>query len=531
MKISRLVSAFTGLCLMLVSCAGYVDPEENGGINGDGPDVPGNGSQDKVTSVFRQKMVAMQFTSVGCTNCPLLAEALKSVQENHPDRIIPVAFHMDYDIEDPMSLDVCRVFYDKVSFREDNVIGLPMLAFNFRQGTQHVVNEYAKIVSEMERQTEQYPVCSGVAVSSSYDEASRRLTVTARFISEVSQACRYHILLVEDGIAASQMGTETLEYVHDNVLRLVASDDVRGARLNSGEPLLPGREYEVTREFVLDGEWNEDAMRVVAVLLTADADGQTFGCNNANECAVGGSADYLYKDEENKESRFARNVCVMEFTGQWCSWCPEGAQILDFLVSDMYKDEVYALAFHNDDDLAIPAEADFRQRFEISDYPAYVTDMRDAGGLSGSGCRLSIEKSLYETRTHSGVAVSCEAVEGGYEVSARIFSEKDMEYRVAVYLVEDKVVAWQTVSGNVKDEDYVHRHVVRRMLSASVGGDALGTVASGTEMSRSYKFVHDPSWNVENLTVAVLAIDENGNVNNMAVCAADGGSTDYELKK
>ena len=517
--------------MMLASCAGYVDPEENGGQNGDGPDVPGNGSQDKITSVFCQKMVAMQFTSVGCTNCPLLAEALKSVQENQPGRIIPIAFHMDYDVEDPMSLDICRAFYDKVSFRDDNVIGLPMLALNFRKGSQHVVNEYARIISEMEHQAEQYPVSSGVAVSTSYDAATRKLTVTARFISELERVCRYHMILVEDGISAMQMGAETLEYVHDNVLRFIASDDVRGARLNSGEPLLPGREYEVTREFVLDEEWNEDAMRVVAVLLAADADGQTFGCNNANECAVGGSADYLYKDEENNESRFARNVCVMEFTGQWCSWCPEGAQILDFLVSDMYKDDVYALAFHNDDDLAIPAEADLKQRFEISDYPAYVTDMRDAGGLSGSGCRLSIEKSLYETRTHSGVAVSCEAVEGGYEVSARIFSEKDMEYRVAVYLVEDKVVAWQTVSGNVRDEDYVHRHVVRQMLSASVGGDALGMVAYGTEKACSYRFVPDPSWRMENLTVAVLAIDADGHVDNMAVCAAEGGTTDYELKK
>lgn len=235
--------------------------------------------------------------------------------------------------------------------------------------------------------------------------------------------------------------------------------------------------------------------------------------------------------EADPVSRFERNVCVMEFTGQWCSWCPDGAKLLQLLVSEIYKGQAYALAFHNDDSMTIPAEGELKSLFGWTDYPSYVTDMRDCGSLSGSGCRMSIEKSLYETVTHSGVAVSCARDGGKYKATAKLFSEKSMEYRMAAYLVEDKVIAEQTVSGNVKDEDYVHRHVVRKMLSSSVSGDALGAVDEGEEVTRSYEFELDPSWNVQNMTVAVLAIDNQGYVNNMNLCAVNGGNADYEERK
>lgn len=235
--------------------------------------------------------------------------------------------------------------------------------------------------------------------------------------------------------------------------------------------------------------------------------------------------------EAERVSRFERNVCVMEFTGQWCSWCPDGAKLLQLLVSETYEGQAYALAFHNDDSMTIPAEGELKSVFGWTEYPSYVTDMRDCGSLSGSGCRMSIEKSLYETVTHSGVAVSCAGDGGKYKATAKLFSESPMEYRMAAYLVEDKVIAEQTVSGNVKDEDYVHRHVVRKMLSSSVSGDALGAVDEGEEVTRSYEFELDPSWNVQNMTVAVLAIDNQGYVNNMNLCAVNGGNADYEERK
>ena len=106
-----------------------------------------------------------------------------------------------------------------------------------------------------------------------------------------------------------------------------------------------------------------------------------------------------------------------------------------------------------------------------------------------------------------------------------------MEYRMAAYAVEDRVVAWQTTSGNSRNENYVHRHVVRKLLSESITGDPLGKVEAEQEKGHSFEFDVDPAWNLDNMTVVVLAIDKNGNVNNAAQCALNGGSVEYEMKK
>lgn len=66
------------------------------------------------------------------------------------------------------------------------------------------------------------------------------------------------------------------------------------------------------------------------------------------------------------------------------------------------------------------------------------------------------------------------------------------------------------------------------MLSSNVRGDSLGKLAAGSETEKSFGFTVEDGWNTANLSVAVLAIDDAGHVNNMAVCLADGGSMDYE---
>ena len=529
MKNFKLISAFAVLSMLFASCNGNIDPENNGGGDNKAPVVQG----EKITSIYKQKMVAMQFTSVGCVYCPNLAASIKSVQEKQPGMIIPVAFHLNYGDSDPMALPECEKFYKRVAFEDEQAISLPMLALNFRKGSQKIVDQEAKILDEMEYQVEEYPTSSGVAINTVYDQSSRMLEVTARFVSEVTQSAKYHIILVEDGVEYAQTGAETSEYIHNNVFRYLSSDNLKGTDLNLGKPLTPGMEYQVTKTITLKNSWNPAAMRVVAVMLTPDdAAGKNFGCNNANECDVGSSVDFqLVADGPAVESRFERNVCVMEFTGQWCSYCPDGARILNMLASDIYPGQFHILAFHNDDSFAISAEADLRNAFNISGWPAYVTDMRDSGELSGSGCRLSIDKSLYETVTHSSVAVASVVADGKCKVDAKLFSEKSMNYRMAAYAIEDRIVAYQTTSGNTKDEDYVHRHVVRRMLSGTIHGDDLGVVSADQEKEHSFEFSIDPSWNLDNMTVAVLAIDESGHVNNMAECALNGGNVEYEMKK
>lgn len=517
--------AFIGL-----ACSGNIDPEDDSGAL----DGPGEGvDTTSLSTGYAKKMIAMQFTSVGCTYCPILAEAIREVEADHPGEIIPVAFHMDFgDYADPMTLSMNTKFYEKVTTGE----GLPMFALNFRKSSQHITNEYAKIVTEIKYQAEKWPAVCGVALSTSYDASARTVEVKACFKSDVARAFRYHIFLVEDGVESYQIGTDEATYIHNNVLRAIAGDNVLGARLNSGEILEPGKEYEVVKTMTVGQDWSAENMRVVVAMLDTDDDGRTFCCNNANECALGRSAGYCIEGETPPvESRFQRKVCVMEFTGTWCAQCPAGATTLNYLVGKAYEGKAFALAFHNNDEYTLPQEQELYAIFKYGGYPAYVTDMCEdlTGLLNEGGCSSTIEKRLYDSETHCGAAVSStyDAEKKTVTVDASMFSEKTMTYRMAAYVIEDKVTGKQKQSTGEVQEDYTHRHMVRKMLSSSVRGDSLGEVSVEKEASKTYSFTVEDDWNVENLSVAVLILDKDGHVNNMAICAADGGKMDYEYLK
>ena len=293
MHITRIIASFVAAAMM-ISCAGTIDPDAQGGEseNGQGGDNP----SVELSSGYLQQMVAMQFTSVGCVNCPTLGTAIKNIQKNIPGAIIPVSFHLDYDIDDPMSLPLCTNFYKKVDHINDGACRLPMFAMNFRLGSERIISEYVKIESQLAYQTEKYPAVCGIAVNTTYDSTAGKITVKARFKSDIAASFKYHLFLVEDGIQYSQKGIESGEYTHDNVFRYMIGEDVRGVDLNLRKALVPGQEYEINKTIEVSTEWKVENLRVVVAMLN-EVDSE-WGANNATTCAVGSSVDYLYDNKD-----------------------------------------------------------------------------------------------------------------------------------------------------------------------------------------------------------------------------------------
>ena len=93
------------------------------------------------------------------------------------------------------------------------------------------------------------------------------------------------------------MAYDTGNYVHDNVLRYVCSDNVLGVKIEKGAVLEPGKEYLVERYVTLEEGWDPSKIRVVAAMLCSSDGGETYYSNNANGCPLGDSSDYLYENE------------------------------------------------------------------------------------------------------------------------------------------------------------------------------------------------------------------------------------------
>ena len=237
-------------------------------------------------------------------------------------------------------------------------------------------------------------------------------------------------------------------------------------------------------------------------------------------------------DEIPAVSAFERNVCIMEFTGTWCTFCPSAATTVNYMVSDAYKDRAYALAFHIEDEYSISEGKRLYNGFGLTSAPSYSIDMRDHGYFSDGEFSIDIDKALYDNPVHCAAAVECSCdSDGQVKVSARMFSEMKSSYSIAAYVIEDKIIGRQTMPNTQVDQNYTHRHVVRKILSGSINGDSLGEVEAGKEAEKKYAFTIEDGWKKENLSVAVLVITEKGEVGNMAVCAADGGKMDYKYAK
>ena len=238
-------------------------------------------------------------------------------------------------------------------------------------------------------------------------------------------------------------------------------------------------------------------------------DGNTFSTSKAGTYAFEASyGNYVSKlvtvvasAVPGTPSKFVKRICAMEFTGTWCAMCPAA--------------------------MTIEQSSILSRKFAISGYPSCVVDMRGTMGLSEnySVMRAIFNESLEEYPASCGVAIQSQ-YNGQADVTVRITSEKDAEYRLILYAVENGLKYQQNDGGIYRD--YTHNHVVRKLLSATVDGDKLGYIATGKESSRSYTVIMEEEWNAENLSFYALVTDENGYVNNLAVCKAIDGDADYE---
>ena len=236
---------------------------------------------------FRHKLLGMQFTSIGCQNCPTLSNVIKSIQASEPNRLVPVSFHIDFQISDPMKIAMGDTYYNALKGN-----GLPMFYLDLYEGEKMTSNR-SVIESEMAKRVENYPPTCGVAINTSYDTQSRELTITPRIKSNTASVYRYLVMLVEDGIVAQQYGA-TGDYTHNNVVRAVLSDNIYGTRFNNGATLAVGVDTPLSTplKITLAKNWKPENMRVVVSALTTSDGGMTYNCNNTNECQVGKSVGY-----------------------------------------------------------------------------------------------------------------------------------------------------------------------------------------------------------------------------------------------
>lgn len=236
---------------------------------------------------------------------------------------------------------------------------------------------------------------------------------------------------------------------------------------------------------------------------------------------------------EVKQSEFVRKVCLMEFTSISCTFCPEGYRKISFVL-EQYPEQLYLISMHPEDyngtadPLGIPQTTELENKYKVVSYPYTLLDMRETAEANSTKVREVLQRSFDEYPAHCGVAVSSvlNESERKAQVTVKLHSEKEADYRIALYVVEDDVISRQ-LDGGVWYDNYKHHKVARRIVGDNVNGEKLGKLLDGEEIEKTWEISLDQSWNMDNLYIYALAIDEDGTVNNMNACLVKNGDSGY----
>lgn len=199
---------------------------------------------------------------------------------------------------------------------------------------------------------------------------------------------------------------------------------------------------------------------------------------------------------ESVPGSFVKKVLIEEFSGEWCSNCPDGATIIEGIIQ-ANQSKVYAASVHQGDFLQIPQFNELNSflsvtafpRSAINRVPASNTTNGQDGLLAYSRSQWSahVDKELLKTaivglKLNTSITndkLNVEVVNGANQTLNNVF--------LTVYLTEDDIAESSVGSQSGAPNGYVHQEVLVKVLTAAKG-DAI-TLESGVPLIKSYNDV------------------------------------------
>lgn len=255
--------------------------------------------------------------------------------------------------------------------------------------------------------------------------------------------------------------------------------------------------------------------------------GMAAGCDNIAE-------DNRYNKVEKPVVENPRTLLIMEFTGNNCKNCPNGASMVDQIKTDDGNGRVISVGLHPYGDIntnpvfskyTMPDMQDLRSDAATAMYDYYKPSGFPSAIFNGLASSMSgsipewMQKASEALAQSAAMSISAST---DYDVESRKLT---VEYTIdfgntvtkklsaTVWLVENKIMGTQTMPDGKLNLDYEHNHVLRASLNGN-WGEAIGNVFdSDSEVRKSASMTLDEKWVAENCQVVVFVYaDDNKEV-------------------
>jgi thiol-disulfide isomerase/thioredoxin len=213
-------------------------------------------------------------------------------------------------------------------------------------------------------------------------------------------------------------------------------------------------------------------------------------------------------------------VLFEDFTGVQCVNCPTAHEETEELLAE-YPDQLAVVAMHNyfagpfadsNEDYTITEANDLNSYLGPAPaWPSGFIDRKDFGTgtlytLLVSNYKVYVEQQLPEVPP-------CNIyLESSYDNSTRKAIVKatvkyteatDLENHLSIMILEDDIIDLQLGLGGI-EEDYVHKHILRDMLTPATGVNLIEEKTPGRVFEKEFSITLPNNWNEENMSWIVF---------------------------
>jgi hypothetical protein len=247
--------------------------------------------------------------------------------------------------------------------------------------------------------------------------------------------------------------------------------------------------------------------------------------------------NFLIKSVDILDSAVAKTVVIEEATGAWCGYCPDGAVVLNQILTN-HPGNTVGVAIHNSDGMAF-TDGNTVNTAYAQGYPNGYIDRV----LFSDQTTVGLSRSIWEAKTVERLADLVPVlVEGNttynpngkvltIEMSAKFASAVSGDYRVNAFIIEDSVTGtgsaynqvnnYNTVAGHTyygagnPIVGFKHMHVLRAMLGGPWGTSGVipATVNKNDIFNKQFTYTIPAGVNPNRLKVVYLVQKYNSNIN------------------
>lgn len=232
-------------------------------------------------------------------------------------------------------------------------------------------------------------------------------------------------------------------------------------------------------------------------------------------CDIAENDRYIYVKPPEK----GRKVLIEDYTGQKCVNCPKAAEVIHELIAQYGGDTVIAVSIHggplafkkpgNPQALANDLGETYYKAFKFDhnpvglinrhggalDYQAWTGVVYDEIQLK-SPLDLDLTATYDEDSRNVDVTVNALGTRG------------NTSGKLQLWVVEDSIVAMQSMPDGSVNRNYVHNHVLRAAVNGDWGEDF--SIAEGQKKENTFHYTLDGGWVPKHVSIIAFVYNDNG---------------------